>query len=67
MKKIFSFLAIALICAGCGNKEQVKHLTIIGENAATIQALMSLGSQYETQNKAIKLDFNHIGAADGHR
>jgi ABC-type glycerol-3-phosphate transport system substrate-binding protein len=57
MKKIVFLLAITLVAFGCNDPGGTQHITVIGENAATIQALMSLGGRYESDHKNIKIDF----------
>ncbi len=59
MKKIIFILSVIAACLSCNvsDKEQVTNITVIGENAATIQALMSLGGEYEAGHKNIKIDF----------
>lgn len=57
MKKIVILGLIALLATACGQPEKGAHLTIIGENAATIQAMMALSGQYEQEHQGIKLDF----------
>lgn len=45
---LYLFLAFAITSCNSGNKETAKHeITILGENAATIQAMMSLEKDFE--------------------
>lgn len=62
MKKVLSFVVILIATLSCNDTQTDKHskrvpITIIGENSASIQALMALKSDFENKNPTIELVF----------
>jgi len=55
---LYLFLAITIVGCKYGNKDTAKHeITILGENAATIQAMMSFEKDFEKRYPEVDLVF----------